>query len=496
MPRNANEPQRFQRCQQKFIVVAGLILAALGGSSVEAWSQFNAITARPHKAAPTFGNWLNSHQVAAVDDQTLLKLHFGVTVRDSNHNLKSEQLPQLPDEFGFGGPIVGEHNGALIVAGGANFPEGPPWPIGDRPAGGKVWHDEAFVLQEPDGIWTTGYRLPRPLAYAPAISTPEGVYVLGGETFGPLKGEASVDNQQGAFPTAEVLRIQWDDKQRMVKVQENALPPLPRPCSYHAAALIDTTIYVTASHAKDSQSRRLDTKAFWALDIAQSGEKRRWIELPSWPGAARHKMALVAQWSPVGSQRKGRRCLFLISGSTWVNSADGEADLSLFEHYADAYRFDPVLRQWTKLADLPIVKERRKLKLDRYALADDRRTWKRLEAGAAAANHDVDSIYARQPRPAAASPAIAAGDSHVLVFSGATGRYITLDLPDRPFFPADVLAYDTAADEWSIVGKMPLGVVTTAAVQWRERIVIPSGEVRPGVRTPHVQSFQFAPRSR
>jgi len=30
-------------------------------------------------------------------------------------------LAPLPDEFGFGGPIVGVHNGTLIVAGGANY---------------------------------------------------------------------------------------------------------------------------------------------------------------------------------------------------------------------------------------------------------------------------------------------------------------------------------------------------------------------------------------
>src|SRR5688572_7918347 len=57
-------------------------------------------------------------------------------------------LPPLPDPLGFAGPYAGVSNGALLVAGGANFPEGPPWE--GHP---KVWHDRIFVLERPDGQW-------------------------------------------------------------------------------------------------------------------------------------------------------------------------------------------------------------------------------------------------------------------------------------------------------------------------------------------------------
>ena len=62
-------------------------------------------------------------------------------------------LPQLPDEFGFGGPIAGVHDGVLIVAGGANFPDGPPWQVGDAPPGKKVWHDQIFALTQGAKDW-------------------------------------------------------------------------------------------------------------------------------------------------------------------------------------------------------------------------------------------------------------------------------------------------------------------------------------------------------
>ena len=44
------------------------------------------------------------------------------------------------------------------------------------------------------------------------------------------------------------------------------------------------------------------------------------------------------------------------------------------------------------------------------------------------------------------------------------------------------------------MGKTPAPHVTTPAANWRGRWVIPSGEVRPGVRSPEVWSFQPQPR--
>ena len=75
-----------------------------------------------------------------------------------------------------------------------------------------------------------------------------------------------------------------------------------------------------------------------------------------------------------------------------------------------------------------------------------------------------------------------------MLLSGATGRYITMDIHERPFFPRDVLSYDTRMNTWKVIDQMPIGVVTTSAVEWNNKIVIPSGEIRPGVRTPKVQA--------
>src|SRR4051794_17599179 len=84
------------------------------------------------------------------------------------------ELPSLPPapgkktQPGVASPFVGVSHGALFGAGGANFPEAPPWE-----GGAKTWWDTIFVLKAPDADWLTGerFRLPRPLAYGQSFTT-------------------------------------------------------------------------------------------------------------------------------------------------------------------------------------------------------------------------------------------------------------------------------------------------------------------------------------
>lgn len=380
--------------------------------------------------------------------------------------LKWVQLPPLPDALGFGGPVVGTSENVLIVAGGANFPSGPPWPHGDSPAGNKVWHDRIFALEPHARHWTEAGKLPQPLAYAAAVSTSEGIYVLGGETS---------FHDRGNRPSADAWLLKWDARLRQVVVIQDALPALPRPSQYHQAAVIDDVIYVTASSARSLQSQQLDVKSFWSLDLKASPAKRRWNELNPWPGGAREKMSLAVQRAGAGQGEAMPLCLYLFSGENWFKDSNGKLDGARYEVFTDAYRYCPESDAWTRIADLPAVPAP-------LATAADSAPAKRERFDASA-----------MPRPAVAATAIAAGTAHVLLFSGASDRFFHLPLQQRPPFPRDVLAYHTSSDAWTVAGEMPLGVVTTSAVRWNDRVVIPSGEIRPGVRTNHVQSLSPIP---
>ena len=85
------------------------------------------------------------------------------------------ELAPLPDPVGVAGAVVGVLPEGLLVAGGANFPEAPPWE-----GGAKAYHDRVHLLGE-GGVWRTlEERLPEPRAYGVSVSTPRGVIVAGG----------------------------------------------------------------------------------------------------------------------------------------------------------------------------------------------------------------------------------------------------------------------------------------------------------------------------
>ena len=81
--------------------------------------------------------------------------------------LRWTKLPPLPDRHGFAGAFAGVSNGALLVAGGANFPDKAVWE-----GGKKFWSDKIFVLEKPDGEWRSGGKIQR--AAAPIVCIVSG----------------------------------------------------------------------------------------------------------------------------------------------------------------------------------------------------------------------------------------------------------------------------------------------------------------------------------
>jgi len=363
--------------------------------------------------------------------------------------LESADLPPLPDDHGFGGPAVGVHRDALIVAGGANFPDLPPWE-----GGKKVWHDRIFVLtRDADGkmanAWLEAGRLAQPFAYGASVNTDDGVLILGGES----------SREPGlAVPTSDVFRLTWNPAAKQVEVER--LQPLPRPAAFLGAARIGSKVFAVAAE-RSEVSDRLDRKYVWSLDLAmpEPDSKIAWQVLTPHPGSPRHKAIVVEQALGTAEHQ-----LFLISGENPRFARDGTLDLGNFDYLTDAYRFDPQNNTWSSIADLPVV-------------IDNRDIPNKLQ-------------FAHERWPVAAGTGVGAGDNQLLVFSGVTGRYIEEPVGRRPCVPNVILAYNTVTDTWTQLGEMPVGVVTTSAAKWGEWIVVPSGETQPGVCTNRVQAFR------
>lgn len=360
-----------------------------------------------------------------------------------------EPLPELPapDEgaiqYGLAGAFSGVHNSALIISGGANFPDGMPWNGGQ-----KVWWDRIYVLErdsEGEYVWHVQkeVQLPRPLAYGVSISTPGGLICIGG------------NNADGVYN--EVFRLKWNPDTKQVSI--DSLPDLPYPLAFMTGAKVGNEIFVAGGMEENGGKA---TKNFLSLDLSHRESRSfAWNERPAWPGPARVVSTSVAQGN--GSTNS----FYLFSGRNVVPGKSTEI-------LTDAYSYNPSTRQWNQLPDIQA---------------------------------DGEKVAAM------GAPAIATGASHIMLIGGADGKIFrqleNLDqkiatatdssevmslreqkteiLEEHPGFSRQVLAFDTITQTWTAIDSLPSGgAVTTNALRWNGSVVIPSGEVQPGVRTPSI----------
>jgi N-acetylneuraminic acid mutarotase len=97
------------------------------------------------------------------------------------------------------------------------------------------------------------------------------------------------------------------------------------------------------------------------------------------------------------------------------------------------------------------------------------------------------------PHPVAAAPALAYGSRYVLAIGGDDGSLTArgTSLGDaHPGFSRDLLCYDTTRHMWASLQQLPALPVTTNACLRGGTILIPTGEDRPGHRTPAVYALE------
>ena len=222
------------------------------------------------------------------------------------------RFPSIPDPVGFAGSFAGVSGGALLVAGGANFPGARPWEGGE-----KVWHDWIFVLPKPFGKWQIAGHLPHKLAYGVSITTTEGILCVGG------------CNSQRCF--SDVCLMRW----RNGHAECRNLPALPQPTANACGALVGHKVYIAGGQSKLDATEA--TAKFWMLDLKHVN--RGWEELEPWPGPARI-LAVAGVY---------RGDFFLFSGAELHSGPNGKAAR---QYLTDAYRFTPG-KGWKVLSALP-----------------------------------------------------------------------------------------------------------------------------------------------
>jgi N-acetylneuraminate epimerase len=222
------------------------------------------------------------------------------------------QLPPYPRDFGVAGILAGEHRGVLIAAGGANFPDRPPWE-----GGKKIYYDDIYVLLAGATEWTAAGRLPTPRGYSAVVSVPNGVLVVGGE------------NADQVF--SDSFLLSWDGQ----KIVISPAPALPVSVTNSVAVVLEGKVYLAGGNR--AATPRISMGDFWRLDLAAMAAG--WRQLPAWPGPTRAQavMAVVAD------------SVYLFSGLEIQVGADGKQHVA---YLTDAYRYC-LEGTWEKLPDMP-----------------------------------------------------------------------------------------------------------------------------------------------
>ncbi len=230
----------------------------------------------------------------------------------SHPPLHWSRLPSIPDPEGFASPFAGVSGGALIVAGGANFPDRRPWE-----GGTKVWYDSLFVLEAQAGAWKTGFKLPRPAAYGVSVNHAGGIVCIGG-------GDAT-------HHFRDVYRLRWDGQ----RVTTEPLPSLPKPCAFMSGALVGNIVYIAGGIETPAATTCLNT--LWSIDL--SANHPAWLQLAPCPGPER---MLAVAGAADGS-------FFLFSGTQLHPGHDGKP---VRTYLRDAWRYTSA-QAWSRLPDLP-----------------------------------------------------------------------------------------------------------------------------------------------
>lgn len=338
--------------------------------------------------------------------------------------------------LGFAGPINGVSNDVLIIAGGANFPNGLPWE-----GGKKYYSNEIFVLQKEDNkfVWNKKVKksLPAPIAYCGVTSTDKGIVYAGGE------------NETGISKKSWI--INWNSEDGNIEIKP--LPDLPLALTNVALTNIDNVVFAAGGDEAGNSS-----SSFFSLDL--NDKNAVWKTLTDLPVALANA-TLIAQKDGVQEN------IYLIGGRTKTGSGISELHHTTFV-------FDLHKYEWKKCADISDGKNI--LNLSAAAgIAIDKNFILIIGGDNGTVFHKIETYISQ------ISKASSEEEKERL-----TKEKNALSIHHNGFYKG-LLLYNIIENKWTKIGEYPFPTqVTTTAVKWANDIIISNGEIKPGVRTPDV----------
>ena len=348
------------------------------------------------------------------------------------------ELPPFREQsksIGVAGPVVGIINNKLIVAGGANFPDKMPWQ-----GGKKIYYNNISIFnKEKEQVFQEKIQnsLTSNIAYAANCITPLGVVYAGGE------------NELGL--SDKVYLLQWDEASN--NLRQTKLPDLPVETTNGSLVCIDNTIYFLGGETLTNT-----TNQFYSLNLIKINQG--WMTLPVLPKPLSN-MVVVAQYLD------GQKQIYLMGGR--AKQKNGISDFS-----SDVYSFDIHLKIWDKKKSLPypLSAGTGAVFSEKYILlfgGDRGERFNKVEQTISNINLEKDELR----------------KENLISIKNKL-------LESHPGFSNEILLYNTQKNIWLSNGFIPFNAsVTTNLVQWGDEIIIPSGEIKAGVRTPRIISAKI-----
>ncbi len=356
-------------------------------------------------------------------------------------SMKWEIAAELPADsgqqvsLGFAGPVTGVSGNKMFVAGGANFPDSMPWQ-----GGKKKYYGDIYVYKKNGTRFTRlaiELKLPENIAYSANCSTPKGLVYAGGEN------EAGISDK--------VFLMQWDNEIKSAVVK--SLPKLPVAITNASAVSDKNIVYVAGGETTDSVSDKC-----WSIDLNNTGEG--WKELASVPKPVSHAVL-------VAPRVNGILKLYLFGGRR-------KTPVGISELYNSVYEYNALKNQWNELEPLLYT----------------------LSAGTGVAAGSAGIVLFGGDRGTTFSKVENFNADISKAKTEAEKKQLTQQkiqlLEAHPGFSKEVLLYNINTGKCKTAGTIPFPVpVTTTAFWWDNIAMIPSGEIKAGVRTPNILSVKI-----
>lgn len=212
-----------------------------------------------------------------------------------------------------------------------------------------------------------------------------------------------------------------------------SFPDMPHPRANGAGVLQGSTLFVVGG--QESPTSPTGLRSVLSLDL--SNPIRGWQAIEPLPGVGRILSVCTATEDSI----------FVFGGVELLGSGSGVIQR---RYLRDCYQYR-VGEGWTRLPDLPLA----------------------LAAGATPAPVRNGKVY---------------------LVGGDDGTQVGIVQDQHIGFRKDVLEYDLAIQRWENIGQTPAPRVTLTAVELGDYFIFPSGEIKPGIRSPQVWSWQPAVR--